>query len=113
METVHYCVEGNSNIFSCLFDASKAFDKVHYGKLFDILIKRKLSYLITRLSLDSYTNNMVNVHWDSSTSQYFDDDNGVKQGGAFSPILFTVHIDGLTLLMICSQSAVNLQKNFM
>ena len=25
-----------SNVYSCLLDASKAFDKIHYGKLFDV-----------------------------------------------------------------------------
>ena len=31
--------------YSCLLDASKAFDKVHYGKLFHILLNRKVPVL--------------------------------------------------------------------
>ena len=34
----HYLCNG-SNGYSCLLDASKAFDKVHYGTMFSILIK--------------------------------------------------------------------------
>ncbi len=37
METVTYFVQRHSDVFSCLLDASKAFDKVHYGKLFQIV----------------------------------------------------------------------------
>ena len=28
----------NSNVYCCLFDACKAFDKVHIGKLFNIVV---------------------------------------------------------------------------
>ena len=31
-------LNGRSNVYSCLLDASKAFDKVHYGKLFKVLL---------------------------------------------------------------------------
>ena len=37
-----------------VLDASKAFDRVHYGKLFRILLSKKLPILIIRLILDSY-----------------------------------------------------------
>ena len=36
-ESIHYFTMRNSNVYSCLLDARKAFDKVHYGKLFRIL----------------------------------------------------------------------------
>ena len=44
----HYMNEG-SDVYSCLIDASKAFDKVHWGKLFTILIEKKVSYIFLRL----------------------------------------------------------------
>ena len=46
LETVNYYVSRNSDVFSCLLDASKAFDKVHYGKLFKVLFKRNIPVLI-------------------------------------------------------------------
>ena len=82
-------------MFSCLVDASKAFDKVHYCKLFNILIKRKLPCHVIRFLLDSYTRQKVCVSWDSSISGYFNTMNGVKQGGVLSPILCIVYIDEL------------------
>ena len=37
-EIINHYMSNNSNVYSCLLDASKAFDKVHYGKLFHILL---------------------------------------------------------------------------
>jgi len=88
-------MERSSDVFSCLLDASKAFDKVHYGKLFSVLIDRKLPYIVIRFLLDSYTRQKVCVSWDSVKSRYFGALNGVKQGGVLSPILFIVYIDSL------------------
>ena len=33
-EIIKYYLRGNSNVYCCLLDASKAFDKIHFGKLF-------------------------------------------------------------------------------
>ena len=46
METVNHYVYEGSNVYSCLLDASKAFDIVHWGRLFKILIERKVSFFI-------------------------------------------------------------------
>ena len=40
IETVNYFVNGYSNVYGCFIDASKAFDKVHFGKLFSPLISK-------------------------------------------------------------------------
>ena len=45
-EVVSHYLEGNSNIYCCLLDASKAFDKVHYGKLFSILLSKNMHPLV-------------------------------------------------------------------
>ena len=37
-EVISTYVNNNSSVYSCLLDASTAFDLVHYGKLFKILI---------------------------------------------------------------------------
>ena len=99
IETVDYYVRKGGNVYSCLLDASKAFDKVHYGKLFKLLIDRSMPSLIVRLLLDSYTRQQLCVSWDSSISRYFNVSNGVKQGGVISPILFIVYFDELIVLL--------------
>ena len=53
-EVIQNYIEGHSNVYCCLLDASKAFDKVHYGKLFTILLARNVSPYVIRLLIDSY-----------------------------------------------------------
>ena len=54
-EVCSYYQYRNTDVFVCMLDASKAFDRVHYGKLFDLLRKRKLPATVIRLLLDMYT----------------------------------------------------------
>ena len=37
-EIVNQYINNGSDVYSCLLDASKAFDRVHYGKLFRIIV---------------------------------------------------------------------------
>ena len=57
LEVINHYVKNRSNVYSCLLDASKTFDKVHYGKLFKILQGKKFLFCIIRLLLDSYIDN--------------------------------------------------------
>ena len=36
LETLQYHRQNGSQVYSCLFDGSKTFDRIHYGKLFNI-----------------------------------------------------------------------------
>ena len=87
-ELIDYYVNGKGNVYSCLLDASKAFDRVHYGTLFRILIEKQIPACIIRLIFDSYTRQRSCILWNSFKSEYFSIANGVKQGGVISPILF-------------------------
>ena len=51
----NYFVERKSNVYACLLDASKAFGKVHFGKLFTLLLNRHMPAVYLRLLLDSYS----------------------------------------------------------
>ena len=44
-EIILIYVGEKSNVYCCLLNASKAFDKVHYGKLFNVLLSRDYSPL--------------------------------------------------------------------
>ena len=96
-EVIHHCINGNSNVYCCLLDASKAFDKIHYGKLFSTLLQRNVNVYCIRLIVDSYVRQVSRVSWGNHLSQYFELSNGVKQGGVLSSILFNIYIDKLLL----------------
>ena len=98
-----------SNVYLCLLDASKAFDKIHYGKLCNVMIKQDVPFCIIRIFLDAYTRQQARVLWYTCTSDYFTIFNGVKQGGVLSTILFSFYIDRLLILL--KQSAIGCHLN--
>ena len=95
METVNHYNFNKTNVFVLMLDATKAFDRVNYCKLFNELLKRNMSPLVIRLLLKMYTSQSLKVKWRSVISNKFTVCNGVKQGGVLSPLLFSVYIDGL------------------
>ena len=94
-EVVDYYVNNNSPVFVTLLDASRAFDRVHYVKLFKLLAKRNLCSSLILFLLSMYINQSLVVRWQSTTSSPFPCRNGIKQGGVLSPVLFCVYIDEL------------------
>ena len=70
-EVINHYLCNHSNVYSCLLDASKAFDRVHYGKFFNILLYKKVPFVIIRFLLDAYIRQEARVIWDSCKSQYF------------------------------------------
>jgi len=61
-------------------DASKAFDRVRYCKLFRLLVSRQVPALIVRVLINCYVGNFVRVQWCGIVSDYVLACNGVKQG---------------------------------
>ena len=53
-DVIHHYLNSGSNVYSCLLDASKAFDRVHHGTLFRVLLIKCVSMSGKRLVLDSY-----------------------------------------------------------
>ena len=91
-EVINHYLCNDNNVYSCLLDASKAFDRVHYGKLFNILLYKKVPFvIISFFLLDAYIRQEARVIWNSCRSQYV----CVKQGGVISPIVFNVYIERL------------------
>ena len=103
-ETLSYYVKNNSFTFCTFLDATKAFDRVNYCKLFHLLIKRGLPAIFIRLLIELYTGQCVRVSWAGFASNFFTVVNGVKQGGVLSPTLFCIYMD--ELLVKLSQCGV-------
>ena len=74
-------------------DASKAFEKINYVKLFSTLLQRNMNVYCIRLIFGSYIHvrQISRVSWGNHLSQYFELSNGVKQGRVLSLILFNMY----------------------
>ena len=86
--TSHY-LHNKSYVYACMLDATKAFDKVSFSKLFALLLKRDIPAIILRVVLDFYTRQSVAASWNGCTSNPFSVTNGVRQGGVLSPFFLT------------------------
>ena len=111
-ETESHFLENGSNVYACLLDASSAFDRVHYGKLLDVLMKRNMPAVFIRLLLDSYLNQRICAAWGACKSYFFQATNGVKQGSIISPILFTVCVDELIARLQASGLGCNIGRSY-
>ncbi len=96
-EVIQYYKNHNSNVLVTLLDASRAFDRVEYVKLFRCLMAKGICPIIARFLVYMYLNQSIRVKWGNTCSDMFSVSNGVKQGGVMSPLLFTVYIDNLLI----------------
>ncbi len=94
-EVISYYNNNGSDVYCCMLDASKAFDRLRYDKLFDILLQRGMPFIVVRSLIDLYERQMVRTKWSDCYSDSFSVQNGIRQGGIVSPILYTVYADEL------------------
>ena len=80
-------------------DASKAFDRVNHWTLFRKLLNRGVPVILIRILLYWYRTQTFCIKWGSTTSEFFNVSNGVRQGGILSPYLFIVYIDDLSNML--------------
>ena len=69
-------------------DATKAFDRINYVKLFKLLVDRILPPVSVQLLLNMYTSHVGRVSWNGVCSFLFSVLNGVKKGEVISPVLY-------------------------
>ena len=86
IETIQYYDEnGRQAVYVLFLDASKAFDRVCYSELFNILLDKKVCPRILQFLCYMYLNQTCCVKWNSKNSADFSVSNGVKQGAVISP----------------------------
>jgi len=94
-EVVDYYTNRDSPVFVTLLDATRAFDRVHYVKLFRLMLRRGMCPSLIKLLISMYTGQSLVVRWAGVVSCPFSCSNGIKQGGVLSPVLFCVYIEEL------------------
>ena len=85
--------ENDTDCYLLLLDASKAFDRVEYMKLYQYSTRSK--YVSISAVMNMYINQQIQVKWNSTMSMKSSISNGVKQGGCLSPNLFSVYLNKL------------------
>ena len=113
IETIEYYTSNNSNCYLLLLDASKAFDRLEYMRLFTILRQHNMCPLVIRLIMNMYINQNMQVRWNSSISKSFHISNGVKQGGVISPVFFGLYIDNLIKILKNRNIGCKVGTNYM
>ena len=98
-ELIRYYIKHGSCMYVTYLDASKAFDRVNHHKLFTKLITRSAPKWIVRLLCQWYCNQCICVRWESVISDFFPVNNGVRQGGILSPLLFNMYMDELSVCL--------------
>ena len=85
VETIEYYQRNGSDLFACIMDMTKAFDKVRQSKPFWKLVEKGVPPIFIRLLLEMYEKQQANVRWNGVLSNSFPETNGVKQGVVLSP----------------------------
>jgi hypothetical protein len=92
-EIVTYYMQNDATVAGCVLDATKAFDRVRFDRLFQLLVKRNMNDL--RALKDLYLRQCTRTMWNGHYSDYFETTNGIRQGSIASPTLFCIYMDAL------------------
>jgi len=111
-ETINYYKAKNSNIFCCLLDCTKAFDRISFQTLFVKLCTTGISGVILRFLLYMYMHQQSCVSWNGCSSVKFNVSNGVRQGSVLSPILFGFYMEDLIKKVIKSNMGCKIGNIF-
>ena len=100
---IQYYNYHSSFVYTCILDASKAFDRINHWTMFKQLILRNIPSIlicILCLILVSFSGTMYIMG--KHEVLFFTTSNGVRQSGILSPKLFFVYMDDFSKLLMNS-----------
>jgi hypothetical protein len=109
---VNHYVDKGSNVYCCFIDASKAFDRLRYDLLFELLLQNNVNPLMIRLLINTFERQTVKTKWMATSSDEFHCQNGVRQGGILSPLLYSLYNDVLLKRLQCNGSGCWIGNNY-
>ena len=86
-------MHNNKNIYVCFVDYEKAFDRIQWVTLMDILRKVGVDYRDRRMIWELYMNQSAEVMVGNETSEQANIGRGVRQGGLLSTILYNIYAE--------------------
>ena len=107
LENISHFLTNGSEVFTCVMDMTKAFDKVKHSVLFNKLMETKLPAIFTRLLLVMYLLQSADVKRNNCLSKRFSLSNGVKQGA-----VYCFYTDGLSRLLRSRRNGCWLFNNY-
>ena len=92
-EVVNTYTKAKGKVYSTFIDLSKAFDKVDHFILGNLLLDREVPPDIVFLLMHYLRNQTARIVWNDERGEYHIINEGVRQGGILSPILFKLYLD--------------------
>src|SRR6266496_6532931 len=92
-KTIDYFTKKGATVTVCSLDMEKAFDKMNRDALFIKMIKKRVPLTLINLFEGWLEKSSSKVRWGNSYSEPFGVRAGTRQGGVFSPVLFSIFID--------------------
>ena len=86
-------LEHGKDLFVCFVDFEKAFDRVNWIKLMEILKNVGVDYRDRRMIWELYMNQSAEVIIGEEISEAAEIGRGVRQGGLLSTILFNIYVE--------------------
>ena len=83
-------IQFNRHIFFCFIDIEKAFDKIRFKHVLNILESQGVPLGIISLIHDIYTNNYARIKIEGNLEGKIPVNQGIRQGDSLSPLLFNI-----------------------
>ena len=94
-ETVMYYTQASSNVYACFLDLKKAFDSVDHNTLFCKMQLTGVPDCLIDVIKFWYDNQYAQVKYQNTMSNEWKINNGVRQGGVLSGLLFNIYVNSL------------------
>ena len=98
------CIERGQNVYVCFVDFEKAFDRVNWVKMMNILKSLNIDWKDRKLIVELYMRQEAQVRVAGSESEPGIIGRGVRQGCPLSPLLFSIYVE---MMMIEAMEGVD------